>query len=379
MNKVDSGLRIAVVGLAGIGQSHLWACRGENNTGATLAAICDVDETTLARAVESHGVPGFNDIEKLLSNASCDAVVIATPPAFHAPQVTAALEAGLHVYCEKPLSPTIGQCRRLATAAREARRVLAVGFQHRFQKSHQAAVHMVGEGTLGAPYRIVLTGTNWFRPTSYFTSSPWRARWAMAGGGVVMSQAIHQVDFLISLVGLPARVDARAYRALHPDVEVEDDVMALLEYENGARGTLVVSNVDPAGVDRLEVHGNLGSLIAEEFTLRQATLSVPISEAVSTDPNPFGIVQVAWSDVEVARHRMEHFNMYLDSLRDFAAAAITGTTPTNSASEASKAIELINAIYLSATAGRPVDLPLDGDEYEQIYADLCIGRRQIGS
>jgi predicted dehydrogenase len=382
MNAAASGLRVGIVGLAGIGQSHLWAC-GQGGgrsieTGATLAAVCDVDGTTLARAVESHEVPGFDDIEKLLASGSCDAVVIATPPWMHEAQVMAALEAGLHVYCEKPLSPTIGHCRRLATAARDAGRVLAVGFQHRFQKSHQAALRMVSDGTLGPIYRIALTGTNWFRPTSYFTASPWRARWATAGGGVVMSQAIHQVDFLISLVGLPARVDARAYRALHPEVEVEDDVMALLEYDDGTRGTLVVSNVDPAGVDRLEVHGNLGSLIAEGFSLRQATLAVPISTASATDPNPFATVDVSWRDVEVDRHRMEHFKLYIDSLRDFATAATSGGPPTNSAEEASKSIELINAIYLSSVAGRPVELPLDADEYDRVFGDLCSGRRRIG-
>jgi predicted dehydrogenase len=377
MKKADSGLRIGVVGLAGIGQSHLWACTPGNDTGATLSAVCDVDEVALSKAMAAHAVPGFDDIEKLLTSGTCDAVVIATPPFLHASQVMAALAAGLHVYCEKPLSPTIGQCGRLAAAAHDAGRVLAVGFQHRFQKSHQAAVSTVSDGTLGPIYRVGLTGTNWFRPASYFTSSPWRSRWATAGGGVVMSQAIHQVDFLISLVGMPARVDARAYRKLHPDVEVEDDVMALLEYGAGVRGTLVVSNNDPAGVDQLQVHGDLGSLIAEGFTLRHATLAVPISEAAATDPNPFGTVGVSWSDVAVERRRMEEFNLYRDSLRDFAAAATSGGVATNSADKASETIELINAIYLSAITDHPVALPLHASEYERVYADLCAGQRQI--
>ena len=168
-----SPLRIGVVGLAGVGQGHLYSAAA---AGGVLAAVCDVDAAALEAASTAHHVPAFTTTEELYASGTCDAVVIATPPFLHGVQVRAALDAGLHVYCEKPLAPTAREGRELADAATAAGRGLAVGFQHRFQKSHVLARSVIASGDLGPVHRVSLTGTNWVRPDSYFGSSPWRAR-----------------------------------------------------------------------------------------------------------------------------------------------------------------------------------------------------------
>jgi predicted dehydrogenase len=368
-----SELRIGIVGLAGIGQGHLYAC---GLAGSKLTAVCDVDAEVLKKAVAAHPVEAFGSAEELFASGACDAVVVATPPFLHAEHVRGALDSGLHVYCEKPLAPTARSCIELADAAAAARRVLAVGFQHRFQKSHVLARSLIASGSLGAIHRVSLTGTNWFRPQHYFDSSPWRARWRTAGGGTLISQAVHQIDALVSFTGLPARVYARAYRALHP-VEVEDDAMALLEYASGARGTLVASTVDPAGVDRIEVHGDRGSLVMDGFRLRRATFPDAVSAISAQSTDAFGPVDVTWEEIQAPGDQSEWFNLVVDSHRDFAAAIAGATSPTNHAREATKSVELINAIYLSSVTGRPVDLPLNLDAYDEVYADLCAGRASL--
>ena len=368
-----SELRIGIVGLAGIGQGHLYSC---NQAGSKLTAVCDVDGEVLKKTAAAHPVEAFASADALFASGACDAVVVATPPFLHAQLVQDALAAGLHVYCEKPFAPTARSCLQMVDAAEAAGRCLAVGFQHRFQKSHIQARVLIEGGALGAIHRVSLTGTNWFRPQSYFDSSPWRAKWRTAGGGTLISQAVHQIDALISFAGLPARVDGRAYRALH-DAEVEDDAMALLEYPNGARGTLVASTVDPAGVDRIEVHGDRGSLVCEGFGLRQATLPDAVSSISATSTNAFDQVEVKWQEIQAPDGQTEWFNLLVDSHRDFAAAVASGTLPTNHGREATKAIELINAIYLSALRGISVDLPLDLDAYDEVYADLCEGRVSV--
>src|SRR3954451_9662573 len=90
---------------------------------------------------------------------------------------------------------------------------------------------------LGALRRVHLTATNWLRAQRYFDASPWRATWRMAGGGVLMSQAVHQVDAVIATVGMPVSVRGRVRNALHR-AEVEDDASVELEWANGARGVL---------------------------------------------------------------------------------------------------------------------------------------------
>jgi predicted dehydrogenase len=369
-----TGLRIGVVGLAGIGQAHLYAC---GMADSTLTAVCDIDGGALAAAAEAHHVPSFASYEKLLASGMCDAVVVATPPFLHIEQVSAALAAGLHVYCEKPLAPTARRCRQLAEAADAAGRRLAVGFQHRFQRSHLAVSALLAAGELGPVHRVSMTGTNWFRPDSYFTSSPWRARWRTAGGGTLLSTAIHQIDALVSFVGLPARVTGRAFRALHRTVEVEDDAMAMLEYESGARGTLVASSVDPAGVDRLEIHGDRGSLVAEGFRLTRASFPEAVTTVSATSANPFEVVDVAWDEIVSPGGHREAFKLLVDSHRDFADAIASDRAPVNHGIEASHTIELVNAIYLSSVRGAAVELPLDLDAFDDVYDDLCSGRLSL--
>lgn len=369
-----TGLRIAVVGLAGIGQAHLHAC---GMADSILTAVCDSDARALAAAAEAHHVPSFASYEELVASGVCDAVVIATPPFLHVEQVSAALAAGLHVYCEKPLAPTARQCRQLAEAADTAGRRLAVGFQHRFQRSHLAVNALLAAGELGPVHRVSMTGTNWFRPDSYFTSSPWRARWRTAGGGTLLSTAIHQLDALVSFVGLPTRVTGRAFRALHRTVEVEDDAMALLEYESGARGTVVASSVDPAGVDRLEIHGDRGSLVAEGFRLNRASFPEAISAVSATSVDPFEVIDVAWDEIVSTGGPRESFNLIVDSHRDFADAVASDRAPINHGTEASQTIELVNAIYLSSVRGATVELPLDLDAFDDAYDKLCSGRLSL--
>ena len=197
----------------------------------------------------------------MYASGEIDAVVVATPAGTHGPIVRDALDAGMHVYCEKPIAPTSDEGYALARHAQEARRTLQVGFQFRFHTGYAAARQHVAQ--LGELARVNLTATNWFRPQAYFDKSPWRATWSMAGGGVLMNQAIHQIDALIATAGMPSSVQARVRRTRHR-ADVEDDAVAMLEWANGATGVLVASLTDPAGRERLEFFGARGALVLED-------------------------------------------------------------------------------------------------------------------
>ena len=134
----------------------------------------------------------------MYASGEVDAVVIATPAGTHGRLTRDALDAGMHVYCEKPIAPTADEGYALARHAREAKRTLQVGFQFRFHTGYAAAREAVAD--LGELARVNLTATNWFRAQAYFDASPWRATWSMAGGGVLMNQAVHQLDALIDTV-----------------------------------------------------------------------------------------------------------------------------------------------------------------------------------
>ena len=338
-----------------------------------LTALCDVVPKALERA--AGGAPQaqlFGDIGDLCASRAVDAVVIATPNSFHADHVRRALEAGLHVYCEKPLGVAVGECREIAELARSLGRRVQVGFQHRFQHSYATAKRLVDAGELGPLHHADLQATDWFRPNSYFALRPWRARWNVAGGGVLMLQAIHQLDAFLWIAGMPSRVYARAWRT-REGIEIEDDLYAICEFAGGARGMLSASTVDPAGINRIELHGDLASLRAEGDALRIGRTEDAVSTLMIERTNPFEIVTVAWEDVPPAGDATNFDECVIACHRDFLDAIATGREPLNNAEQATASVEVANAVYLSAVTGEPVELPLDAAAYDEAFARMCAG------
>ena len=370
-------IRLGVVGVAGIGQAHLFA--GSMLEEYDLVAACDIADEPRAKAAADFGAASFADAADLFASGTVDAVVIATPPSTHAQLIRDALAAGLHVYCEKPLMPTAAAGRKLDGLALAADRVVQVGLQFRFQRSARAAYDLIQAGEIGDIFRADLAATNWFRSQQYFATAPWRGTWRASGGGVLMSQAVHQIDTLVWLVGLPSNVTAWARRARHV-AQVEDDVVAFLEYPNGARGTIVASTTDPVGVDAVTVHGERGTLSIEGFRLRRATFgdgSQGAQQLTDESSEDFDVVPVEWCDVVEPAGKSEWFDMMLDCHRDFIGAIRDGRPAANPPAEASRALELINALYLSAVLGVPVTLPIDASVYDGVFSDLSTGALEL--
>lgn len=363
-------LRVAVVGVAGMGNAHCFAA--STMPEYELVAVCDVVESVRDQAAKNFGAQGFADAATLYASGLVDAVILATPPNTHVPLVRDALAAGLHVYCEKPFVADAADGYALGGAARNAGLTLQVGFQYRFQPSYAHVRSMIDAGEIGPIFRAALVATNWFRPQSYFEAAPWRKQWGRAGGGVLMNQAVHQLDALLWFTGLPARVTARAATARH-DIEVEDDVTALLEFPGGGRGTVVASTVDPVGWDRIELHGERCSVMMDGHELRVGSFDGPAQRLSDESTDHFSRVPVTWEDVAVPPVSPGGFDYVVEAHRDFARAIAEHRPPRNSAEEGTRAVEVANAVYLSAVRGETVELPLAESAYAPVYEALCSG------
>lgn len=364
-------VRVGVIGVNGIGQAHLWALEqlGAHEV-STVTAACDLDAERVRKAARRHSVTAFTDAKALFASGEVDAVVIATPPATHGPLVRDALDAGLHVYCEKPIAPTADEGYALARHAHERDRVLAVGFQFRFHKGYAAARDAASE--IGPLFRVQLTATNWFRAQAYFDASPWRRTWAVAGGGVLMNQAIHQLDALVAIAGLPSKVTANVRRVRH-DAEVEDDAVAMLSWESGATGVVVASLNDPAGSERIELHGERGAVVLTDgYSVRRVAYD-DAQRVCDECPDEFPALDVEWHDVEIERAPSEWLDMLVAAHRDLAEAVATGRPPAVDAAGGTRAVELANAMYLSSRYGEPVSVPLERGVYPRLFEDLASG------
>jgi predicted dehydrogenase len=361
-------VQVGVIGVNGIGQAHLFAL------GPQLAAVCDVDAGRATKAAEDHHVPAFTDARELYGCDGLDAVVIATPPGTHGALVRDALAAGLHVYCEKPIAPTCDEGYALAADARARGLVLQVGFQFRFHKGYSAMRAAVA--ALGRPRRVDVTATNCFRAQQYFRASGWRATWRVAGGGVLMTQAIHQLDAMIATVGMPTRVTGMVRNARH-DAEVEDEAEAELEWADGARGRLVASLTEPAGREHFEIVCEQGALVLSDGYDVRVAHHDDVQRLIDDSPDEFPEPPVEWEPINVPRAKSEWFDMMLDAHRDFLHAIERHASPVVDAEAGTRAVELANAIYLSSCTGEAVELPLPAGAYGPVYEQLAAGHRVL--
>jgi len=256
-----NSVRIGIVGLGNMGAAHAASILAGNIRRLELAAVCDLEPARLARLPQ---VAAFASADAMIGSGRIDAVLIATPHYGHTTLGIKALEAGLHVLVEKPISVHKADCERLIAAHRNPQQVFAAMFNQRtdpyFLKLHQ----LIASGELGAIRRVNWIVTNWFRSAAYYSSSAWRATWAGEGGGVLLNQCPHNLDLFQWFFGLPVRVRAFCRFGQYHQIEVEDEVTAYMELAGGATAVFVTTTGEAPGTNRLEIAAENGRIVYED-------------------------------------------------------------------------------------------------------------------
>jgi predicted dehydrogenase len=338
-------LQYGIVGCGGIGASHAEAVEAAD--GATLRAICDLDETAAAEFADEHGIDEQYTSAAAMIEAGVDAVSICTPSGTHADLTVECAEAGAHVLCEKPLEVRVDRLSWMLDAVERAGVTFGGVYQTRTEPAAQFAKHAVEAGRLGD----LLVGdaeVDWFRPQSYYDSAGWRGTRDL-DGGVLMNQAPHTIDRLQWLVGDVESVAAHC-ETLDRDMESEDTAALLLRFENGAVGTIRATTAAPAGHSGTTVDGTDG-------TLRLAGDSVERYEVA----DPAGGTKHMHRDTtapefDLDDHAFPFGEGHEAVVADFVTAVHEGRDPMVPAEEARKAIDINLAAYRSAETGDEVYL-----------------------
>ena len=357
-------LRYGVIGAGVIAPLHLQAIAALDDV--ELAGISALDREAAAALAREAGCASFADHRELLA-LEPDVVVVCTPHPSHPALTIEALEAGAHVLVEKPLAPEAREGDAMIEAADRTGRLLGVCFQQRFRPVIAAAHGLLAAGRLGELVRVSIVDPL-YRPNAYYGTAGWRGTWEGEGGGVLMNQAPHTLDLLCHLAGPPATVWGVSRRRAQP-MEAEDTATALLEYANGALGTLAVSTTEP-GVQRIELVGDRGRIEIVGETIAFERFEPPLSEHLRTATEMFEQPAIVSESVELPPGRGDHFDVH----EDFAAAIRTSAAPRVPARDALWPLELANAIVLSSHAGHAVPLPVDRDAYASLLADLRSGK-----
>ena len=236
----------------------------------------------------------------------CDAVIVAVPHYQHPELTIYGLQHGLHVLCEKPAGVYTKQVREMIEVSEKSDKVFAMMFNQRTNCVYRKMHELVHSGELGAIKRVNWIITDWYRTQIYYDSGAWRATWNGEGGGVLLNQCPHQLDLLTWICGVPTKVRAFCHEGKWHDIEVEDDVTAYMEFENGATGVFVTTTGDAPGTNRFEIDLEMGKLVCEDDKLILHRLAVNEREFCKTATDGFAKPECTVEEVETDGRNEQH-------------------------------------------------------------------------
>jgi predicted dehydrogenase len=361
-------VRLGIVGLGNIGRYHADYLAQGKVARARLAAVCDA----FAPLEPFSPLPTFKDPEALFRSGAVDAVIIATPHYQHTTLGIAALEAGLHVMVEKPISAHKADAERLIAAAqRRPGQTFAGMFQLRTEPRYLKLRKLIREGELGEIVRLGWIITDWYRTEAYYASGGWRATWKGEGGGVLLNQCLHNLDVLSWLFGLPSRIRGFCQLGRYHQIEVEDNVTAYLEYPNGATGIFVTSSGEAPGTNRLEIAGTRGKVVLENNRLAFTRNESDMLAFSRNAPTGFARPETWNVDLPFTDASLPHAIV----MQNFVDAILDGTPLLAPGAEGLGSVELANAMLYSSLTSQTVELPLDSAAYERKLQELIAASR----
>ncbi|MBE6566411.1 MAG: Gfo/Idh/MocA family oxidoreductase [Ruminococcaceae bacterium] len=355
-------VRFGIVGIGNMGTAHCKSFLEGKIANGVLTAICNKRTSKMDAILALDGaedVVAFTDYKELLHSGLCDAIIVAVPPYDHATMVTEALEAGLHVICEKPAGVYTKQVKEMNAVAARSDKLFGMMFNQRSNPIYRQMQQMVADGDLGEIKRVNWIITNWYRSQNYFDIGGWRATWKGEGGGVLFNQCPHQIDLLQWIVGmLPTKIHAHCHFGKWHDIEVEDDVTAYMEFPNGATGVFVTSTADAPGTNRFEITGTRGRLVCENDRLMFDRLKVDEREFCRTAR---AFVNPEYRTCEIVT--LGSNDQHVGIINNFA-NAILGIEPLFvKGEEGIRSVQMMNAMLLSTWLDRAVELPIDDELY----------------
>lgn len=345
-------LKVAIIGTGAISKAHIEGFLRFKDR-CRIVALCDLytDKAEARNAEYGLGAKVVAEYKELLQDG-IDLVSVCLPPFYHAPVAIDFLNAGSHVLVEKPMAASLKECDEMIEAAQANGRILSVVAQNRFTNPMMKLKSALDSGLAG-PILHAQADSFWWRGHCYYDLW-WRGTWEKEGGGCTLNHAVHHIDAMLWMMGLPSQVQAFISNVAHDNAEVEDLSIAMLRYPNGALGQITSSVVH---------HGEEQQIVLQG---RNARISAPLRVTASTSSsNGFPLRN------EELEQRIHQFYQDLPDLPyeghtaqiDNVLNAIeTGEPVLIDGVSGRRTLELIMSIYKSASTGKNVQLPLAKDD-----------------
>ena len=341
---------------------------------SAFTAVCSRSGDKARQYAQKYGVKGYDNVAEMVAAESLDAVLVCTPHPFHAQPAIHALRAGAHVLVEKPLASSLEDCDAMIAAADQANRTLAVISQRRFYAPCLRIRHAIDDGKIGQPVLGTVTMLGW-RDRKYYESDPWRGSWKNEGGGVMVNQAPHQLDLLQWFMGPIRELFGYWDNLNHPYIEVEDTAVMAIRFQNGALGSVVVSNSqNPALYGRVLVLGSNGAAIGVQtdggamFVAGQSDIEEPPVNDHWTVPGEHHLLE-QWQREDAEFFKTIKPTEYYHQLQieDFLRSILDNRPPLVTGREGRKTVEIFTAVYRSQRDRKPVQFPLQSEPDNPTY------------
>jgi predicted dehydrogenase len=357
-------VRIGIIGMGNIGRHHASYLMAGKVNRCELVAVCS---TSPGKLQSYKPLKIYDDAEKLIKSREVDAVLIATPHYQHTTLGITALEAGLHIMVEKPISAHKADAERLIAAHKKhPKQVFAGMFQLRCEPRYLKIQKLIKSGELGDVARLSWIMTDWYRTEAYYSSGGWRATWKGEGGGVLLNQCLHNLDVLQWLCGMPSSVRGFSQLGRYHNIEVEDNVTAYLEYPNGATGVFITSTGEAPGTNRFEIAGTKGKIVLEKDKLHFTRNEADMIEFSKTSKVGFMKPEVWNVEIPFENSPAPHATLmqnFVDSILDDVPLIAPGE-------EGLCSVELANVMLYSSLIDKAVTMPMDGAAFEAKLNEL---------
>ena len=360
-------IRLGLVG-CGAGASALYGDFFQYLENGELVACMDVvKENAEKLAAQTGATKVYTELESLLDDKEIDAVIIITPTNLHADQVVKAAQAKKHIYCEKPMTTTIGEADRMISACKENNVKLQIAFMKRFNKSFHLVKQILDEGKLGDIFELRAIWDNARTQTS--AQANYRHR-LVSGGGYLQEDGSHPIDVCRWFMGDVVEVTGHSMMVAANRFENDDLDLVVMKHKNGGMSSLHITMLTHRrGVESYEIFGTKGTLLMEwqfhsTHSLEPAIIHLYEKSVKKQDLTLY----TSWNPHEELIQNWQ----YLNELRYFCDCIINDKEPEIDGVDGRAIVEIINAAYVSAWERRTIKLPLDrSPDFKQIFTELA--------
>ena len=356
-------IRCAIIGTGTMGRRYAAMLDGGLIEDMCLSAVCchsEGSKTWASENLHSSVMICSSEDELYAHQDAFDAVLVVTPHRLHPAMTIRALQRGKHVMCDKPAGITAADAATMQAQAQSSGLVYAQMCHQRTYARHKKVKELLDSGCLGQITRASLINTESFRTRFYHRSGSWRSSWTGEGGGLLINQGHHLLDFWLWLFGTPDTVYADIPFGKYNDFCVDDEATLVMDYPDRMTGTFILSTGEGSSTERLEIVGTKGRILLDGFTLTLTTFD--------RDSRDYARTAQVTSRQEL-RETVQRFvfskdeHAYEIMLQNFAAAIRGRASLIAPGGDGLRTLELINAAYLSAWEERRVSLPISDEVY----------------